>query len=124
MEQTPDTNRNLTTVLNSEREDVFLKNLHSNSETDENTKLKLEEMDDLLNVLIDSKPVTLVLGKRRVSISEKVTIYETSVDSRTQSTISETNKEKMGARKDSKKIVLLIYLYCLQGIPLGNLHLI
>ena len=51
---------------------------------------------------------------RRVSISEIVQVIEV-VDS--EETISQ---EVPGIRKDLKKVMLLIYLYFLQGIPLGE----
>ncbi len=53
--------------------------------------------------------VNLQPGARRVSYSNVVTVNVYSLESLPK-----------GIRKDLNKVALLIYLYMLQGIPLGN----
>lgn len=129
MESNDDTKRDLSTILNTqgcdEEEDEgvrIIRELHATYEIDENTKLKIDENDSLPDDLAieANKSVQVGTGKRRVSIAEKVTIYETSVaDTNTQSSGSVV--VPTGARKDLKKIMLLIFLYTLQGIPMGEI---
>lgn len=126
MEPNDDTKRDVSTILTTQvyEEDegaMIIRDLHATYEIDENTKLKIDENDSLPDDLaIEAhQSVQLGAGKRRVSIAENVTIYETSVaDTNTHS--SGSVAEPTGARKDLKKIMLLIFLYTLQGIPMGE----
>ena len=60
-----------------------------------------------------------VRSGRRVSIQEEVVFIENTEKSGCEIYVEE-EELKPNIRKDLKKVILLIYLYFLQGIPLGN----
>ena len=51
-------------------------------------------------------------GKRRVSIANEVIIIE--------NRSIQMSEEEIGVGKDKNKVILLIFLYTLQGLPMGK----